>query len=252
MVPVKNSSISVDCVVFGFDGTSLKVLLIKRKYRERGEKGDTVVREDYKLPGSPIYNDEDLSTSAYRVLEELTGLKQIYLKQLQVFSDPDRIAPEDLGWLKETYGFETRRIITIGYYSLVKLNPKMAAHTSMRKAEWHDVQTIKRLAMDHKEILRVALTTLNRQLVNEPIAFELLPKKFTIRQLQTLYEAILGIEIDNRNFRKKLLGSDYLDPIDEKEKNVAHKPAQYYIFNRHAYEKEVRKKSKLNFINWHE
>ena len=252
MVPVKNPSISVDCVVFGFDGTSLKVLLVKRKYKEQTETGEIITREDYKLPGSPIYNDEDLSTSAYRVLEELTGLKQIYLKQLQVFSDPDRIDPESLGWLNETYNFETHRIITIAYYSLVKLNPKMVAHTSMRKAEWQDVQSIKRLALDHKEILGVALKMLNKQLVNEPIAFELLPKRFTIRQLQTLYEAILGIEIDNRNFRKKILGSGYLEPTEEKEKNVAHKPAQYYIFNRHAYDKEVRKKSKLNFINWHE
>lgn len=252
MVPLKNSSISVDCVVFGFDGTSLKVLLVKRKYRETDESGHVTEKEDYKLPGSPIYDDEDISTSAYRILEELTNLKQLYLKQLQVFSDPNRIDPQSLGWLNETYGFETRRIITIAYYSLVKLNPKMVSHTSMRKAVWQDVQSVKRLALDHKEILMVALNTLNKQLVNEPIAFELLPRKFTIRQLQNLYEAILGIEIDNRNFRKKLLGSGYLEPVGEKEKNVAHKPAQYYIFNRHAYDKEVRKKSKLNFINWHE
>jgi len=252
MVPVKNSSISVDCVVFGFDGTSLRVLLVKRKYKETDESGQVVIKEDYKLPGSPIYNDEELSASAYRILEEMTNLKQVYLKQLQVFSDPNRIDDDDIGWLNETYGFETKRIITIGYYSLVKLNPKIIAHTHLRKAEWHDVQAVKRLALDHKDILRVALKTLNKQLVNEPIAFELLPKKFTIRQLQTLYEAILGIEIDNRNFRKKILGSGYLELTEEKEKHVAHKPAQYYVFNRHAYEKEVRKKSKLNFINWHE
>lgn len=252
MVSAKNPSISVDCVVFGFDGTSLRVLLVKRQYRERDASGAIVTKEDYKLPGSPIDNDEDLSTSAYRILEELTALKQVYLKQLQVFSDPGRIGGGDIGWLNETYGFETRRIITIAYYALVKLSPKILAHTSLRKAEWQDVQSVKRLALDHKEILRVGLKTLNQQLIREPIAFELLPRKFTIRQLQTLYEAILGIEIDNRNFRKKILGANYLEATAEKEKNVAHKPARYYIFNRQAYDREVRRSSKLNFINWHE
>ncbi|MDR0955292.1 MAG: NUDIX hydrolase [Rikenellaceae bacterium] len=252
MVPVKNPSISVDCVVFGFDGTSLKVLLVKRGYRERQPDGQTVLREDVKLPGSPIYQDEDVSSSAYRILEEMTNLKQVYLKQLQVFSDPDRIGDDDLGWLNETYGFETRRIISIAYYSRVKLSPKIISHTAMRRAEWHDVQSVKRLALDHKAILMTALKTLSTQLANEPIAFELLPRKFTIRQLQNLYEAILGIEIDNRNFRKKILGSGYLEPLQEREKGVAHKPAQYYQFNRHAYERETRLKSKLNFINWHD
>lgn len=247
-----NSSISVDCVVFGFDGNSLRVLLVKRKYKETGIDGKELLREDYKLPGSPIFNDEDLSSSAYRILEELTNLKHVYLKQLQVFSDPNRIDEESLQWLNDTYGLNTRRIISIGYYSLVKLNPKMIAHTSMRKAEWHDVQSVKKLALDHKEILMTALSMLNKQLLNEPIAFELLPRKFTIRQLQTLYEAILGVEIDNRNFRKKLLGSGYLEPLDEKEKNVAHKPAQFYLFNRNQYDREIKKRSKLNFINWHD
>ncbi len=252
MAPRTNSSISVDCVVFGFDGQSLKVLLIKRKYRELLPTGETVNKEDYKLPGSPIFNDEDLSSSAYRILEELTNLKHIYLKQLHVFSDPNRIDEKSLGWLNETYGLDTKRIISIAYYSLVKLNSKMLAHTAMKKAEWHDVQSIKKLALDHKEILVTALGTLNKQLLNEPIAFELLPRKFTIRQLQTLYEAILGIDIDNRNFRKKLLGSGYLEELEEKEKNVAHKPARYYIFNRNYYEREIKKRSKLNFINWHD
>lgn len=252
MPSTTNSSISVDCVVFGFDGSSLKVLLVRRKYKEADQQGNVVWREDHKLPGSPIFNNEDLADSAYRILEEMTNIKNIYLKQLHVFSDPKRIDEQSLEWLNETYGVDTRRIISIAYYSLVKLNPKIVAHTSMRKAEWHDVQSIKKLALDHKQILMTALSTLNKQLLNEPIAFELLPKKFTIRQLQTLYEAILGVEIDNRNFRKKLLGSGYIEAMEEKEKNVAHKPAQYYIFNRITYEREIKKRAKLNFINWHD
>ena len=132
MVSSKNPSISVDCVVFGFDGHSLKVLLVKRRYKEHGPGDEITWKEDYKLPGSPIYNDEELEVSAYRILEELTNLKQVYLRQLQVFSDPNRIDGESLEWLNETYEFETPRIITIAYYSLVKLNPKMVAHTAMR------------------------------------------------------------------------------------------------------------------------
>ena len=252
MPPVTNSSISVDCVVFGFDGSSLKVLLVKRRYREADASGDEVYKEDYKLPGSPIFDNEDLTTSAYRILEEITSIRNIYLKQLHVFSDPARLSERDLAWLNSRYGMDTRRIITIAYYSLVKLNRRMTEHTALRRAEWHDVQSVKKLALDHKEILMMALSTLNRQLLNEPIAFELLPRKFTIRQLQTLYEAILGVEIDNRNFRKKLLTSGYLRALGDKEEGVAHKPAQYYMFDKARYETENRKRTKLNFINWHE
>ena len=118
-----------------------------------------------------------------------------------------------------------------------------------KKAKWVDVQSIRSLGLDHKEIVMCALETLSRELMQLHIAFELLPRKITIRQLQNLYEAVLGIEIDNRNFRKKILSSGYLIPTNEKEEGVAHKPAQYYIFNKTQYEREQKSKFRLNFIN---
>ena len=238
-----NSSISVDCVIFGFDGKALNVLLIKRQ--QRNEVGD---KEDYKLPGSMIYENETLSQAAYRVLGQTTGLENIYLKQLHVFSDPERVRGEDLEWLNDFYQINTSRVVTVAYYSLVKLNNRILSYTMRKKARWMDVQSIRQLGLDHKEIVMCALETLSRELMQSPIAFELLPKKITIRQLQNLYEAVLGIEIDNRNFRKKILASGYLIATNEREQGVAHKPAQYYIFNKTKYEREQKSKFRLNFI----
>lgn len=239
-----NSSISVDCVIFGFDGKALNVLLIKRQ--QRNEVGD---KEDYKLPGSMIYENETLSQAAYRVLGQTTGLENIYLKQLHVFSDPERVRGEDLEWLNDFYQINTSRVVTVAYYSLVKLNNRILSYTMRKKARWMDVQSIRQLGLDHKEIVMCALETLSRELMQSPIAFELLPKKITIRQLQNLYEAVLGIEIDNRNFRKKILASGYLIATNEREQGVAHKPAQYYIFNKTKYEREQKSKFRLNFIS---
>lgn len=237
-----NHSISVDCVIFGFDGAALKVLLIRRC-----TKDDDLC--DYKLPGSLIQENEDLSNAAYRVLRDHTGMSNIFLRQFSVFSDPTRISGDELEWLNAHYGVHTERVVTVTYYSLIKLSDK-SQPTRHNDTEWVDVQSVKRLAMDHKQILIEALTTLNKQFIQEPIAFELLPRKFTIRQLQNLYEAILGIEIDNRNFRKKVLSCGYLTATAEREKDVAHKPAIFYTFNKSRYEKDVKKKTKLNFINW--
>lgn len=239
-----NSSISVDCVIFGFDGASLNVLLIKRE-----QKNGIEDKEDYKLPGSMIYEDETLSQAAYRVLAQTTGLENIYLKQLHVFSDPKRVRGEDLAWLNRFYQINTPRVVTVAYYSLVKLNDRILTYTMREKAKWVDVQSIRSLGLDHKEIVMCALETLSRELMQLHIAFELLPRKITIRQLQNLYEAVLGIEIDNRNFRKKILSSGYLIATNEKEQGVAHKPAQYYLFNRAQYEREQKSKFRLNFIN---
>ncbi len=246
MTPLTNHSISVDCVVFGFDGTALRVLLVKRPVPT--ELADDICR--YKLPGSLIHQDEDLNTAAHRVLKEYVGTLDIYLKQLHVFSSPHRVEGTELQWLNDFYSVNTSRVVTVAYYSLVKLSARLTAYTTTKKAEWAEVQSVKRLAMDHKAILMEALDTLARQFVSQPIAFELLPRKFTIRQLQSLYEAILGIEIDNRNFRKKVLSSGYIIPTEEKEKEVAHKPARYYTFNKGRYERDAKRKTRLNFINW--
>ena len=246
MAPQTNHSLSVDCVIFGFDGTSLKVLLVKRNFTN--EKGETVT--DYKLPGNLIFENEDLKSSAYRTLEEYTATRDIYLRQMHVFSHPDRVTGDELRWLNEYYQVNTTRVVTVAYYSLVKLNRKLLVSVEEKGARWFDVESVCRLAMDHKQILARALEMLSKQFMAEPIAFELLPRKFTLRQLQSLYEAILGIEIDNRNFRKKVLSSDYIQETGDREKNVAHKPAMYYTFNKQKFQKDTRQKFRLNFINW--
>ena len=246
MVSRINPSLSVDCVVFGFDGRSLKVLLLERRYRLRsGEEA-----HDFKLPGSLIYEDEDVRSAAHRVLEQYTGQREIYLRQLHVFSRPDRVEGEELAWLQAHYRVETSRVVTVAYYMLVKLDESLLSYVRTHGARWIELETVHHLAMDHKQILGYALETLGKQMMAEPIAFELLPRRFTLRQLQQLYEGILGIEIDNRNFRKKVLSSDYISPTGEREKQVAHKPAMYYTFNRQKFSKDIRQKFRLNFINW--
>ena len=235
-----NQSISVDCVVFGFDGRSLKCLLIKRD------------GQDLKLPGSLISDQEDIPSAAYRVLEEMTGLKDIFLKELSVFSDPSRVGDKDLEWINHFYGVHTTRVVTVAYYALVKLDNKIMSHIREKEAFWKEVDSISALAMDHKDILNKAMSMLSRDMTHSPIAFELLPRKFTIRELADLYKAVLGVEIDNRNFRKKIIGCGYILPTGEKEKGVAHKPAAYYIFDKHRYKREEKKIRKLNFINWNE
>ena len=235
-----NHSISVDCVVFGFDGQSLRCLLVRRNGL------------DYKLPGSLILENEDIPSAAYRVLGEMTGLRDIFLKELSVFSDPARVGEEDLKWINTFYGVNTRRVVTVAYYALVKLDRKMRSYTEEKGAFWKEINNINSLAMDHKEILNKAQDMLHRDMTYSPIAFELLPKKFTIRELAGLYKTILGVEIDSRNFRKKIFSCGYILPAGEKEKGVPHKPAAYYVFDKNRYRKKKKKTSKLNFINWNE
>lgn len=251
MIPPVNPSISVDCVVFGFDGKDLMVMLIDFTLSQSLD-GKIVEISSRKLPGSLILENEEIDVAANRTLVELTGLNQVYLRQFGVFSDPSRInRVEDLQWIEKAYGVKVSRIVTITYYALVKIDKSILQNTSEGVVKWHRVQDIRSLAFDHKLILVKALEVLTRQLLNEPIAFELLQKRFSIRQLQNLYEAILGYDIDNRNFRKKVLKFPFLKQLEEKEKEVAHKPARLYKFDKAAFEKEVkRSKLQLNFIRF--
>ncbi|WP_304953182.1 NUDIX domain-containing protein [uncultured Alistipes sp.] len=239
-----NQSLSVDCAVFGFDGRSLKVLLIERR-----DYNPETHLDRMKLPGAMIQENETLPRAASRVLAEATGLREIYLKQMEIFSDPGRVTGEELEWINRYHGIRTERVVTVGYYALVKLDRRMIAYTAEKRAQWVEVESIQHLAMDHKQILSTALGHLCREMLQSPVAFELLPRKFTIRQLQNLYAAVLGIEIDNRNFRKKILGSGFLIPTDEREKGVSHKPARYYTFDKTAYKRALKEKLRLGFIN---
>lgn len=220
-----NPNVSVDCVVFGFDEEALRVLLIEQ--RPVGN-----MRAQLALPGDLVYETEDLDQAANRVLKELTHLDGVYLKQFQTFGDPDRVTNvKDQEWLRNFRDNPAARVITVAYYSLVKMekyNPEAASFAG--KAIWQDVNEVPELAFDHNLIFDSALARLREEFELKNIAFELLPKKFTLSQLQMLHEIVLGVKLDKRNFRKKLKKSDGLIALDEKQKGVDHKPAQLFKY----------------------
>jgi len=235
-----NPHISVDCVIFGFDDGNLKVLLIEREKIPDNHLGG----HKLKLPGSLISENEDLDTSAIRTLKELTGLDKIFLKQYAVFGAPHRMSPhEDLEWLRKTSGLKVDRAVTVDYYSLIKISES----TITEKTIWHSINNLPDLIFDHNHIIQAALKNLQNEFRSKPLCFELLPKKFTLRQMQHIFESILNINLDNRNFRKKIRQMDFLIPLPEKEKNVNHKPAQLYRFDKHLYEKSRTLKNDFNY-----
>ncbi|MDF1547549.1 MAG: hypothetical protein P1P88_06990 [Bacteroidales bacterium] len=229
-----NPSISVDCVIFGFDSNYLKVLLV-----DMDDYNDEIPK--LKLPGSLVLKNEKLDTYACQVLNELTGLDNIYLKQFHTFGNPGRIQSfEDKKWIENTYSVKIERIVSTAYYSLVKIdksnsNPREKSY----KANWHNVVDIEALAFDHQDILNKGLSKLQKELFYNPqVCFELLPEKFTLRDVQNVYEAIQGITYDNRNFRKKISKAKYIKPLNEKQTGVAHKPALLYKFDKVIYDKK--------------
>jgi len=228
-----NPHVSVDCVIFGFLAGKLNVLLIEREKVPKSHLGG----HKLKLPGSLISETEDLDVSAIRTLKELTGLDNIFLKQFGVFGSPDRLSPrEDLAWLCKTTGLKVERVVTIAYYSLIKI-----ADTNITpKTIWHPVNDLPELIFDHNHIISRALEALRAEIRTKPLCFELLPKKFTIRQMQIIYEAVLGEKMDNRNFRKKIRPMEFMVPLPEKEREVNHKPARLYKFDKKLYEEHRR------------
>ena len=194
-----NPHISVDCVVFGFSANQLKILLIEREFKD--ESGHEA--KDHKLPGDFISINEDLDLAAARTLEELTGLNSIYLQQIAFIGHPDRISnSSDINWLNSTTGMAIQRVVTAAYFALINITESNSDFAIKNNASWIDVKDIPKLAFDHREIIDRGLTHLQLFLRNEPIGFELLPQKFTIRELQSLYEVILDCSLANRNFRK--------------------------------------------------
>ncbi|MEN8201004.1 MAG: NUDIX domain-containing protein [Bacteroidota bacterium] len=239
-----NPHISVDCVVFGFSTNQLKVLLIEREFRDESGK----LARDHKLPGDFITINEDLDLAASRTLEELTGLRQIFLKQFAFLGEPNRIwRTTDIEWLNSTTGLEIHRVVTAAYFSLINITESKSEFAINNNASWINLKEVPELAFDHKQIIERGLTHLRKELRHEPIGFELLPDKFTIRELQSLYEIILDCDLDNRNFRKKILKSNYLIQLDEKQIGVAHKPAYYYRFDKDIYENQKKEYLGFNF-----
>jgi len=226
-----NPHISVDCVVFGFDGEKLKVLLIERSIEDQIE-----LSNDKKLPGSVIFNDEDLDDAASRVLNELTGLKNIYLSQFKSFGNPTRTAnPRDIHWLEKTTQLKIGRIVTVAYVALIKIDRKLTFNAEDTSANWYDVNEIDnmQLAFDHNLIIRDGLQHIRHRLDLEPhLLFELLPRKFTISQLRALYDVVHQTRSDVRNFQKKVAQMPYLVALEEMEEGVPHRAARLYKFDK--------------------
>lgn len=227
-------NISTDVVVFGFDTKHLNILLVTRPVRHHG-----IDYVDWKFPGDLVRKDEDLDISSERILFEQTGLKNIYLKQLKAFGTTDRLKrnPRDMTWLN-AIDHPEERVITIPYFGLVNLTKDINYKTSLNgNAKWFHVDEVYNLpiAFDHLDIFNFALETLKNELRNKPLAFELLPAKFTLSQLQLIYEVIISKPLDKRNFRKKVLGLPYIVSLGEKETNVTHRPANLYMFSRDVY-----------------
>ena len=238
-MPNKISNISVDCVVFGYDTYTkeLNILLINRFLEDKTNK--KILLNDYVLTGYHIYEDENLDDSATRVLKELTGLTNQYKKQFKAFGNPNRLTnKKDLIWI-ENQKFSLRTI-TIAYYFLLKTED-VDLKNNKHNAKWFPLRNLPELGFDHKNIIEEAHEDLKTKCLSEPIIFELLPDKFTINDVQDLYKSILNIEIDNRNFRRKLINKKYIIPLNEKQLGVSKKPAQLYMFSKDIYEKMFQK-----------
>lgn len=228
--PLANHHISIDCAAFGFDGEQLKVLLVRREGEEEGFS-------DMKLPGSLIYQDEDLDEAALRVLGELTGVRDLKLTQFKAFGSKDRTRnPRDVHWLERAQKVKVERIITVAYFALVKLDKALERSVNGRTAEWVELRKVGTLAFDHNQIIEEALRAIRREIDNNRLLlFDLLPRKFTASQLRMLTEIIYDKPLDVRNFHKKLAQMPYVIALDEREQGVAHRAARYYRFDRKGY-----------------
>lgn len=207
-------ALATDCVIFGFDGGELKLLLLKREKEPFENK--------WALPGGFVFMNETTEACAKRILLEKAGLKNVFIEQLYTFSKVDRDPRE--------------RIVSVTYFALVnKSQYNIVAGRDTIQAEWHTLSALPELGFDHSDIVALAAERLKGKVHYQPIGFELLDEKFTLSQLQQLYEAILQTPIDKRNFRKKIGGMGLLKQLEEKEQNVPRKAAFYYSFDKTAY-----------------
>lgn len=214
--------LTVDCVIFGLDleAETLKVMLVERDLEPFSGM--------WAIPGGFVHSGETLEAAASRELREETGISDVFLEQLYTFGDPGR---DPRGW-----------IVSVAYYALVSPEKhSLHAATDARQARWFPVDSLPQLAFDHAGILGTALERVRGKLTYAPIGFELLPRKFTIKQLQRLYEIVLGTTLDNRNFRKKIFGLDVLRELQEMQKGVPHRAARLYEFDERKYRQLVKR-----------
>lgn len=229
--------VSVDCVVFGFDHDNRLNILLAQRYID-----DVPADKQRKLPGSLIFSNEDVDDAAHRVLHELTGIKKMVLKQFKCFADPLRASNQsDIKWMGTEYMHNIDRIITVAYLSLCKIDQKINS-TKYETVDWYPIDQVPALPFDHNKIINESLTEIRRWIETDfSIIFELLPKKFTIRQLYQLYSALSEKQIDIKNFHKKISSFNYIIPLEEIEKNVSHRAARYYRFDAKIYKKNNTK-----------
>ncbi len=234
--------LSVDCVLFGFDGKQLRVLVVKRDKVE-GEV-DECRSGLLKLPGRLIFENEFLEDAAKDIVEGIVVNEPIHLQQFQVFGNPDRIqSPNDLLWLQTQTKLPITRVVTIAFYALIQITDELTEVMLQHNAQWVPVQEVQGLAFDHDEIVQEAYQHLKKELTASPLEFSLLPEFFTLNCLQSLYEVILNQEFDNRNFRKKILKKPYLVETEKMEENVTHRPAKLFRFDKEKYEQNKREMS---------
>ena len=217
-------AVTTDCVIFGFDGRELQVLLI--------ERGIEPFKGKWAFPGGFLNMDETAGEGALRELKEETGLENAYIEQFNTYSDPGRDPRE--------------RVITIAHYALVRIQ-EVKGGDDAAKAQWFPIDEVPQLAFDHDKILRDAMRKLRERIHFEPIGFELLPEKFTMRDLQILYESILGVKFDRRNFAKKMMHYELLNQLDETVRPTAKRDALLYSFNKENYELFKKKGFQLEF-----
>lgn len=243
-------NISVDCAIFGFDGEKLKVLLwqaepeilenflsTREEYEEIKflfEKNPALNDTDnfWGLIGTHLPTEEDLDAYAKKILQIATGLDEVYLTQVRTFGATKRVPHY--------------RVLTIAYYALI--NPAyhdLKLSPLAKSVKWFDIDALPQLLFDHKTVIDTALETLREQVKNHPVGFHLLPDKFTLTELQSLYEVVLGSKLDTRNFRKKILKMGLLVDTMEKQTNVAHRAAKLYSFDLNIYNRLT--KEGLNF-----
>jgi len=208
-------ALSIDNLIFGLDNDDLKILLVRQT--------DPMHQGKWALPGGWIRYDENLRDAAYRLLEELTGIQDVYLEQLKTFGQVNR--------------FPDERVVTVAYYALVSADKfSLVAGQTAEEVNWQSVNKMPELVYDHAEIIAHGLKVLRHQVCHQPIGFNLLPEKFTLLQLQALYEAILNIKLDKPNFRRKIMKMNLLSACNEKQQGVPHRAANLYTFDSQAYE----------------
>jgi ADP-ribose pyrophosphatase YjhB (NUDIX family) len=218
--------VSVDCIILGFKQNKLNVLIFKRKFEPlKGEKS---------LMGGFVKPGESIDETANRVLLEYTGITDVFMEQVGTYGNVERDTGE--------------RVISIVYYALINMESYDERLEKVHNAQWIDINEVGKLVFDHNQMLTDTIKILRRRAAIRPIGFNLLPEKFTLPQLQSLYEAIYQTSLDKRNFRKKIFEMDILEKLDEKDKNASKRGAYYYRFNKEKYDRRLEDGAAISFI----